>query len=168
MEKFVRPPRGKSKIHNSFGVYDAYKLLSKSKWLNIGKPVTSKDFYAIVRKVNKLLADEIANGRDAQFPSGMGKIELTKVKPGAHLFDGRVHVTYPVDWKETIDLWNRDEEARKNKVRVRRENKFTYRTRYNRHNCKYGNNRLYKFKLNRFVKIALKENINKGIIDALW
>ena len=44
------------KITNSLGVYDAYKYIRKNKWLDIGRPLKEKEFYRIIREVNKLLA----------------------------------------------------------------------------------------------------------------
>lgn len=68
----------KFKVSGSWGIYDAYKLIRKHKWFDIGRPVTEKEFYAIVRQVNKRFADEIAKGNTVTFPCKMGKLELRK------------------------------------------------------------------------------------------
>ena len=44
------------KITNSIGVYDLYKLIRKNHWYDIGRPLKEHEFYAIIRKVNSLLA----------------------------------------------------------------------------------------------------------------
>ena len=41
------------KITNSIGTYDIYKIIRKNKWKGIDKPVSEKDFYTIIREVNK-------------------------------------------------------------------------------------------------------------------
>ena len=65
-------------VTNSWGVYDAYKLIRKNGWYNIGRPLKEKEFYAIVRGVNKLLAENIINGETVKFPEKMGLLELRK------------------------------------------------------------------------------------------
>ena len=45
------------KVKNSLGVYDAYKWIRKNKWLGMS-PISEHDFYAIIRTVNKALADK--------------------------------------------------------------------------------------------------------------
>lgn len=68
----------KFKVSGSWGIYDAYKLIRKHRWFDIGRPVTEKEFYAIIRQINNRLADNIATGQTVQFPSKMGKLELRK------------------------------------------------------------------------------------------
>lgn len=163
-----RGHRSPKMVRNSWGVYDAYKHIRKNKWYDIGRPLTEHEFYTIVRTVNNLLAEEIINGATVVFPWKMGKLELIKFEVGAFFEDGRLRVTYPVDWDETIRLWYRDEEARKDKALLRRENKYVYRVRYSKSGACYGNMVFYRFSLNRRIKRGLRPNIEQGKIDALW
>lgn len=39
----------KFKVTGSWGIYDAYKSIRRHKWYDIGRPLTEKEFYAIVR-----------------------------------------------------------------------------------------------------------------------
>lgn len=157
-----------SKIRNSWGVYDAYKLIRKNKWYDIGRPVTEHEFYSIVRNVNNLLAEEIENGGTVTFPSRMGKLELRKFQKGVSLVDGKLKITYPINWEDTLKLWFEDEEAKKNKTLVRNECDFVYHVRYDKYDATYENKSFYQFTLNRFIKIKLKDKILKGEIDTLW
>ena len=52
------------KVSNSIGVYDAYKWIRKNNWLNIERPLKEKEFYLIIRNINKLIAENIVNGLD--------------------------------------------------------------------------------------------------------
>lgn len=160
--------RCKAKVRNSFGVYDIYKLIRKNHWYNIGRPLTEHEFYTIIREVNKLFAIELANGREMVFPHRMGALELRKSEKGVSIVNGKVRVTYPVDWEETLRLWYEDEEARKNKTLLRNENKFVYHIKYNKYNAFYENKSFYQFSLNRFIKKALSRNIKSGKTDTLW
>lgn len=157
-----------SKIRNSWGVYDAYKLIRKNKWYDIGRPVTEHEFYSIIRSVNNLLAEEVANGSTVTFPSRMGKLELRKFQKGVSLVDGKLKITYPINWEDTLKLWFEDEEAKKNKTLVRNECDFVYHVRYDKYDATYENKSFYQFTLNRFIKIKLKDKILKGEIDTLW
>lgn len=160
--------RKKFKITGSFGVYDIFKKIRKNKWYNIGRPVTEKEFYAIVRGVNELLAENIANGIEVQLPCRMGILELRKQKCGVSIVKDKLRINYPVDWSETLKLWYEDAELRKAKVLKRREIPYIYKVKYNKSHAKYNNKSFYYFVLNSFIKQALAENIKNGKIDALW
>lgn len=166
VRKASRPKQ--AKVRNSWGIYDSYKHIRKNGWYDIGRPLKEHEFYSIVRQVNDLLAEEIAKGNTVVFPSRMGKLELRKLERGVSIVDGKLKITYPVNWSETLKLWFEDAEARRNKTLLRTESRFVYHVRYCRHEATYENKVFYEFTVNRFIKKALKENINKGITDTLW
>lgn len=156
------------KIKDSIGVYDIYKHIRKNHWYNIGRPLKEKEFYAVVRGVNKLLADNLAHGKTVKFPFKMGVLELRKHKAGVFFTEEGLKVTYPPDWSETLKLWYEDEEARKKKTLLRIENPWVYSVKYLRFPANYANKHFYQFKVNTFIKRALKENIKQGKTDTLW
>jgi len=163
----ARVPRH-AKVRGSWGVYDAYKLIRKHQWYDIGRPLKEHEFYSIIRSVNKLFAGELAKGNEMKFPCRMGNLELRKFEVGASFVGGKLKVTYPIDWGETMRLWYENGEAMKNKTLVRNEIDFAYYIKYNKHDANYENQSFYQFVLNRFIGKALAENIKKGIIDTLW
>ena len=71
----------KHKVTGSLGVYNAYKWIRKNKWLDLDRPVTEKEFYSIIRRVNNYLAEELSKGNDVTLPHRMGRLELKKHKP---------------------------------------------------------------------------------------
>ena len=156
------------KITNSIGVYDLYKRVRKNHWYDIGRPLKEHEFYAIIRGINKLLAENIANGETVVFPEQMGKLELRKYPRGVSFVDGKLKNTYPIDWHNTLLLWERDEEARKKKVRLRHENEWVYHVRYDNWKAGFNNKVFYHFALNTFIKRALSRNIKSGKVDTLW
>lgn len=156
------------KISNSWGVYDVYKHIRKNGWYNIGRPLKEHEFYSIIRGVNNYLAKEIINGNSVDFPYKMGTLELRKKERGVSIVNGKLKITYPVNWDETIKLWFEDEQARKDKTLLRDEQKFVYRVKYNKYKANYENKSFYEFALNRKIKKALKENIKNRKVDALW
>lgn len=160
--------KNKFKINGSWGVYDAYKAIRKRRWYNIGRPLKEKEFYSIIRNMNNLLAKFLSYGETIILPAKMGKIELRKIEKGASIVNGKLKITYPINWEDTVRLWFEDEEARKNKTCLRFENKYIYRTKYCKYNANYENKSFYQFTLNKEIKKALKENINAGKTDTLW
>lgn len=157
-----------NKVRNSWGVYDAYKHIRKRGWYGLGKPVSEKEFYSVIRGINRLLAEEVALGKTVRFPFGMGKLELRKYKAGAFMLDGKLKITYPIDWKNTHLLWEQDKEAYDKKILLRHENDWVYHVRYIKGGAKYGNKIFYQFAINTFIKKALSKNIQQGNIDTLW
>lgn len=156
------------KIRNSFGIYDVYKHIRKNKWYNIGRPLKEHEFYSVIRGVNNLLAENIANGETVVFPHRMGKLEIRKFQRGVSIVDGRLKIGYPIDWGDTLRLWLEDEEARKNKTLLRFEDSYAYHVRYDKYGAVYENMCYYQFAVNRFIKKALKDNIKENKIETLW
>lgn len=158
-----------ARVRGSFGVYDCYKEIRKNQWYDIGRPLKEHEFYSIIRSINRLLANEIANGNEVTFPCHMGKLELRKDIRGVSIIDGKLINTYPVDWGSTMRLWYEDEEARNNKTLLRYENKYDFHVRYNKFRANFENKTFYEFDTNRFIKLALRNNIKQGkITDTLW
>jgi hypothetical protein len=158
----------KAKVNGSWGVYDCYKKIRKNGWKGIGQPVTEKQFYAIIRGINMLMADNIANGITVKLPFKMGVLELRKYQRGVSLVDGKLKNTYPIDWHNTLLLWEKDEEARRKRIRLRHENEWVYHVRYDKWKAGFNNKVFYQFTLNTFIKRALSKNIKSGKVDTLW
>lgn len=156
----------KHKITKSVGVYDAYKWIRKNKWLNIGRPLTEHEFYSIIRKVNLYLADEFILGYNIKLPHKMGQLELRKSNTNISIKNGKVVNNFPIDWDKTLKLWYEDEEAYKNKTLVKIQEKEVYRVYYNKQKANFKNKSFYEFKLNRDLKIRIKQSVKSNILDA--
>ena len=169
-QQILKPKKGKKefKITNSWGMYDAYKALRKAGWLDIDRPVKEKEFYSIIRGINKRLAHEVSLGKSIEFPARMGKLELRKQERGVSIVDGKLKVNYPVNWKETHKLWYEDPQAMRDKILMRYEIPYYYRIKYEVYNATYENKAFYQFKLNTFVQDNLSKNIREGKVDTAW
>lgn len=161
----INGPR-KHKINNSFGVYNAYKLIRKNKWFNIGKPISEHDFYKIVRTVNNKLADLLSKGHDINLPCQMGRLEIRKYDARITLQGDKVVTNLPIDWDRTLKLWSEDEEAYQKRTLIKMEEKEIFSIYYNRTKAKYENKSFFQFQPNRQLKQILKRNIKQGRIDA--
>lgn len=157
-----------TKINNSLGVYDAYKYIRKNKWFNIGRPLTEKEFYSIIRTVNKYLIDSLLEGYSIKLPMSMGSLEIRKYIPFVGIKDNKLKETYPIDWNRTIKLWYENEEAYKNKTLVKVQNKEVFKIFYNRKSAKYNNKSFYELIPSRGVKDKLKEIIRDKGFDAFY
>ena len=154
------------KVKNSYGIYDAYKYIRKNKWFNIGRPLTEHEFYSIIRRINKYLADSLIQGNDIKFPNRMGSLELRKYNATITFNNGKIKTNLPIDWNKTLKLWYEDEEAYKNKTLIKMEEKEIFKIHYNKQLANYNNKVFYEFKVNRDLKKRLKEEIKEGNIDA--
>lgn len=157
-----------SKINNSWGVYDSYKWIRKNGWYDIGRAVKEHEFYAVVRAVNKLLAAEIGAGRSVTFPSRMGHLELRKIQTGVKWKNGRLKITYPVDWEKTLRLWFDDDEAREKKLVVRIESGVLFKIKYCKYKANYRNMSYYQFQVNRGIKKMVKEGVIAGRVETMY
>ena len=154
------------RVRNSLGIYDAYKWVRKNKWLNIGRPVTEHEFYAIVRQVNNLIAGNLLNGEDIVLPHRLGTIELRKYNTKISIRDGKLITNLPIDWDRTLKLWSEDEDAYKNRTLVKMEEKEIFKVFYNKKSANYNNKSFMQFEVNRDLKRRLKQKIKSKAIDA--
>lgn len=154
------------KIKNSIGVRDAYRWLQQNKWPGINQPVSEKEFYKIIRSVNTLITQEIIEGRDVKFPQRMGQLEVRKYTTYVKIDNGQIKTNRGIDWDKTLKLWYEDEEAKDNKILVKKEDFEQFTIFYNKSFANYNNKTLYQFKPNRALLLAVKQAGKEGKIDA--
>ena len=162
--KKVNQPR-EYKVRNSLGVYDGYKYYRKNKPDSKEYVLTESQYFAIIRKINLLLVDELLMGNDVRLPKSMGTIEVRKFDRGAKIGkDGKIHINLPIDWDKTLELWYKDEEACRDKILVKMEEKESFQIYYNKESATYNNKSYYELVPNRDLKIGIKQNLKKGVI----
>ena len=165
-DRVLKRHRNKNfKISHSNGTKQAWRWIKKNKWLNIGQPITERQFGYIIKKINGYLVSKLLNGSDIHLPLGMGKIELRKYKSKIRIQNNKVVTNLPVDWKRTIDWWKKDSEAYKNKCLLRHETKMLFSIHYNKKRATYKNKNFYQFIINRRVKKLLSDKIKNNEID---
>ena len=96
----------------------------------------------------------------------MGKLELRKHKPKIKFNGSKVKINTPIDWNRTLKFWYEDEESFKNKTILKMEEKEIFKVHYNKNVANYPNKLFYQFKVNRDLKLKIKENIKENRIDA--
>ena len=158
--------RGKSKITDSYGVYDAYRWVRKNKWLDIGTHLTEHQWYRMIQIMHNYFKDKLLHGESVQLPCRMGALELRKFEAAVHLTeDGRIRTTKPVNWDATLELWYNDPEAMANKTLIRFDVKEKYKFYYNKAKSKYTNQWCFQFRFNRDMTKAINDALQKGWLN---
>lgn len=167
--------KGKSKekvkidIHTEdfFNYYKKYTFdgNSESKFF-----LTPKQYGAFIKTVFDELTDKIIyENYEFKVPYKMGTICIRKYQKKIKIVDGKVQNNFPVDWNETLKLWERDEEAKRKKVLVKHLNKhsdgFIYKWQWIRNRADIPNRHYWYFRPTRTNKLKLKSAINKGMVD---
>lgn len=155
------------KVRDSNGVYSAYKWIRKNKWLNIGRPLTEHEFYTIIRQVNNELAYSLIRGDDINLPNRMGRLELRKYDAKIRVdSNNKVITNLPIDWDRTLKLWSEDEEAYKERILIKMEEKEIFKVFYNKKSANYENKSFMQFDVNRDIKRSLTQQIKNRAVDA--
>lgn len=158
----------KHRIRNSLGVYNGYKYYRKNKPNDKKYILSESQYFAIIRQVNNILADEISKGNEVRLPNRMGTIEVRKYEKFVKIGDdGKVITNLPIDWDNTLKLWYEDEKAYNDKTLLRLDEQEIFKIIWNKESVNFNNRSFYEFVFNRDLKLRLKHNIRKGIIDAL-
>lgn len=154
------------KVKNSYGVYDGFKYYRKNKPKESKYVLTESQYFSIIRKVNKLLGEQLVNGEDVKLPCRLGRLEIRKFNAKITLDNGKLETNLPVDWDRTLKLWYEDSESYKSKTLVKIEEKELYKVYYNKGTANFVNKSFYQFNINRELKKKLKQNIKDGKLDA--
>ncbi len=157
----------KHKVTGSLGVYDAFKWYRKNKPSGKDYVVTESQYFAIIRRINEAMRDELIINGDLLFPCRMGRLEIRKY-PAIITTDGKkIKTNLPIDWEATLKLWYEDQESLESKTLVRANVPEIFRVHYNKFKANYNNKSFYQFSVNRELKKMLKHAIkNNPSFDA--
>ena len=159
--KRVDGPR-EHNVRGSWGVYDAYKWYRKNKPSDRKYVLTESQYFAIIRRINLALRDELIAGNDVKFPNKMGQLEIRKYLPTITTEGKKIKTNLPIDWNATLKLWYEDKKAYEDKFLVRINVPEIYRVFYNKGNANYNNKSFYQFTPNRELKLGLKHSIKEN------
>ena len=131
-----------------------------------GGEISIHQYRLIVSSVNDEIRNNISLGETFDLPFALGTISLRKKPKRFYDKDGKLKINMPIDWHNTIKLWEISKYARDNKQLVRFDCDYVYKLCYNVDHAICKNKRYYKFLPNRKLKQMLKENIDNGKTDA--
>lgn len=157
----------KHKVTNSLGVYDAYKWYRKNKPNEKKYVLSESQYFAIIRRVNEALREELILTGDLMLPFRMGRLEIRKY-PAIITTEGKkIKTNLPIDWDTTLKLWYEDKESYENKTLVHMNVPEIFKVHYNKGKANYDNKAFYQFSTNRELKRLLKSTIkNNANFDA--
>lgn len=152
--------RGSGKIPTHYGIPDYYKYYKQ----NYDNPVDSKRYHKVISELHIKLVDAIINnGFSFNLSPLTYNISIRKIKKVPTIKDGKLVNTIPVNYKETMQLWRENEEARENKILIRHVNhhtsKYVFRIKMLKSKANYANAKYYKFKPCRNFQRSLAERI---------
>lgn len=160
--------KGHYKITGSWGVHDYFGYYRKIRTKEKEYVLNDSQYYSILRKVNELLAKDIAWCKEIKLPCGMGNIEVMKKPKRISIGDdGKVKTNLSIDWNRTLELWYEDEEARANKTLLKIDTTDIYKIHHTAPHNAIINKSFFIFVFNRDIKRRLKYNIRTGLVDAL-
>lgn len=151
---------------HSFGIKAGWRWLKKNKWLSLNQPITELQFGTIIRRVNEYLVEKLLLGGDIIFPYKMGKLSIRKYPVKIEFKNDILKTNLHIDWKRTLNFWHEDEEAFKNKVILRCEDKNLFSIIYLKKYSQLPNKKYYTFVPTRTVKRELSRRANNNELDA--
>lgn len=155
--------RGTAKIAKGYGIGDYYKYY-KEEYSN---PVNSKLYNKVISEVHKEIVNAMINkGFEFYLKHVSYSLVIRKTKKVPKFKDGKLVNTLPVNYKETLNLWRINPEAKEKKVLIRYLNnhtsKYVFRIKLLKVGHMYYSNKIYyRFKACR----AFQRNLAKRILD---
>jgi len=156
----------KHKVTGSLGVYDAYKWYRKNKPKEKKYILTESQYFAIIRRLNELLRQNLLEGKELVLPCKLGILEVRKYEPTFTTDGKKVRTNLPIDWNATLKLWYEDKEAFDSKFLVRQVETEIFKLFYNKETANYENKSFYQLNPNRELKLLLKRKIKTSRFDA--
>lgn len=155
------------KVTNSYTIYDIFLAYRKEyKHTKYKKELLPADtFYKVIRMFNKEIRELMLKGFTINLPHHMGDLSIRKYDTSAKIVNGELKVNYPINWKDTLQLWSTDEESHLKKTLLRSNVPEVYRVIYNKRNATYPNKLFYMFTVNREFKMLMKEKINSNELE---
>lgn len=151
-------------VTNSQGSFEFYNYIAHNKF-NLYHQDRGRTM-RIIRKVGDYIREYLAQGKDIDFPHGLGNLSI-RARDSANLDQqGNVRIHQKINWYDTLKLWFEDDDARENKVLVRHTSPRVFVPVWEK-TVLHKNISYYKFFFNRILKEKLKENIKNGtVVDA--
>lgn len=148
----------KTHYFNTQDSYIVYKCLSEN-------PIDIKEYCKINHEFIKFLVEELFEHGEIQIPERLGRIQILGKKIKVKYEDGIIKGVAP-NWVETKKLWEKDEEARKNKQLVFHFNEQTdgirYKFYWNKSRVLVSNKTLFRLRMSRANKRRLASLIKSG------
>tara|TARA_R110002167_G_scaffold344034_2_gene553225 strand:+ start:2673 stop:3188 length:516 start_codon:yes stop_codon:yes gene_type:complete len=158
----------KKRITGDYGIHDYFKyydsIYCEQKTFNAYN-VGEKLYKSIIRDFLGEVNDNIIhNNFEFKLPSRLGTLSIKKFKREFKTDEnGKIITKFPVDWKTTKDLWEKNPEAKKNKKLIYHFNhhtsNFEFKFKYDKRTANFPSKNVYMFKFPRGMKRTLAANL---------
>lgn len=158
--------RTSGKIKSHFGMNDYYRFYKK----NYNKDIEYKKYSNIISDYNKEIINLILNkSLEYKIPILNFLITIRKEQRSPQIKNGELYNNRPIDFKKTLELWSKDEDAKNKKILLRFNNNHTsgyvFRIFSKNHESRVKNKKYYKFLPSRLFKRSLAARINDDSKD---
>jgi hypothetical protein len=147
------------KIFSDYGVKDYYAY-----YLSKGGTYDKATFNKVLRIFNKGLYPIICSfNYDYKLPKRMGVLQVIQNEAYVVLDnEGNIKTNRPVNFKATLDMWEKDPESKEKKLVVRHENQYVFSVNYYKKLANYKNKSLYHIHVNRALKQYLTAQVKSN------
>lgn len=146
------------KFYNIRDSYVVYKNMSTN-------PISISEYLQITNHFMKFLVSKLLSVGEITIPERLGKLNIFGKKVKIKVENGEIKGLAP-DWVKTKQLWDSDEEAKKNKQLVYHFNEETNGVRYkfswSKNRVLVSNKTLYNLRMTRTNKRELSSLIKQG------
>lgn len=122
----------------------------------IPKEIYYSLFFKIIKEIHEVFRSTLLDGEYVTLPCAMGRLSPAVYELHVARKDGKVDENkLSIVWKNTLELWKKDEEAFKNRLYVRRIYKEGVDIMYIRKGARYNNKRFFTLEVHRTLTRAL-------------
>jgi hypothetical protein len=154
------------KISGSLGIKDAYNHYRRNRPKEKKFVVKESDYFAIIRRLNEVIADQLSKGYEIKLPYRTGSLLVEKFKISPKINEeGKLVFKAPIDWDATLKLWFESPIDKENKTLVKTEKREIFKVVYCKKNANYINSSFVMFSPTRSLKNKIKEELKEGYIQ---
>lgn len=151
----------KEKFLKKNGELSKKSIVHKNSKYNIGSSL----YHKILKDFHKMVVNDVLSGEDFIIPERLGIIGIRKNKTIIKTDEeGNVITNAPINYKATLDLWEKDPKAKENKKIIRHinehTNRYVHRWYWNKYDANFRNKTAYSFIPTRTNKRLLAKVLN--------
>lgn len=155
--KKVSEPR-EHKITNCYGIADAYRFY-RQEHKELKNLLNNTDYRKLIDQVNLEIVEALLSTGEVKFPLEVGTLRIYKRESKPKIVDGELVYYAPINWRKTLELWEKDPTSKVAKTLVKRNPGDVYSIRYRHRYHNLKNKEYMMFRPNRSLKQALQKRI---------
>lgn len=119
-----------------------------------------KEYLRVLNALIQAFVDDLAELLIVKLPQGLGVLRIIeKVYTPTVGKDGKITGLPPIDWGSTIKLWEKDEEAKKEKLLLRYKRNIFHIVEYSKAGCTFKNKSVFTFFPSKRMRIYISNKL---------